>query len=445
MRPNNTTIGYTQGKQTSDDETENPKKWSSQRKWVITVLVSGFTFITPVSSSMVAPALAKLTQELDVKREFEKQLTLSIFLLAYAFGPLFFAPLSETIGRRKVLLASNAFFFAWNLGCGFARNKAELLAFRFLSGIGGSAPLAIGAGVLSDVWEPEERGKAVAIWSLGPLLGPVIGPIAGGFITERTTWRWVFWATSAVAGVIGILGFFLLRESHRATLLATKRTSNHSSIQTSRHSIQIVSVYVAYLFGLFYLLLSTIPPVYQIVYGESTGIIGLHYIALGLGSFIGIFIYVRVCDRLYIRLKTQNQDIGCPEFRIPPMYAGSLLVPIGLFWYGWTLQTRQQWILPDIGITIFSVGIMLCLQPMQSYIIDAYATYAASGLAAVIVLRSLFEFAFPLFAPYLYEALGDGWGNSLLGFISIGIGIPSPFIFWYAGKKLRSISKYSAG
>ncbi|KAK6813636.1 hypothetical protein RU639_010277 [Aspergillus parasiticus] len=137
---------------------------------------------------MVSPALANMATDLGIRNAVVSQLTLTIFMLAYAIGPLLLGPLSETSGRSPVLLASNVFYLAWTLGCGLARNKAELIAFRFLAGIGGSAPLAVGAGVISDLWAPGERGQAVGIYSLAPLLGPVIGPLTGGWITERTTW-----------------------------------------------------------------------------------------------------------------------------------------------------------------------------------------------------------------------------------------------------------------
>ncbi len=78
----------------------------------------------------------------------QEQLLLSIFVLAYAFGPLVFGPLSELYGRVPVLQWANLIYFVFNLACGFAQNSGEMLAFRFLSGIGGSAPLAIGGGVL---------------------------------------------------------------------------------------------------------------------------------------------------------------------------------------------------------------------------------------------------------------------------------------------------------
>jgi MFS family permease len=66
-----------------------------------------------------------------------------------------------------------------------------LIAFRFLAGLGGSAPLSIGGGVIGDLFDAEHRGQAIAIYSLAPLLGPVVGPVAGAWIAEKSTWRWV--------------------------------------------------------------------------------------------------------------------------------------------------------------------------------------------------------------------------------------------------------------
>lgn len=82
---------------------------------------------------------------------------------------------------------------------------------------------------------------------------------------------------------------------------------------------------------------------------------------------------------------------------------------------------------------------------MQAYTIDTYTKYAASAVAVTSFLRSLAGFAFPLFAPALYQSLGFGWGNSLMAFIAIAIGGPAPYIFWRHGAKLRARSKYAAG
>ena len=157
------------------DDPQNPKNWSAKRKWAATFVVSCFTFISPVASSMVAPSLTTIAADFGITSEVESQLVLSIFILAYAVGPLFLGPLSEIFGRRIVLQLANGFFLVFNLACGFAQNSGQMIAFRFLSGLGGSAPLSIGGGVLGDVWLAHERGRAVSVYSLMPLIGPAVG------------------------------------------------------------------------------------------------------------------------------------------------------------------------------------------------------------------------------------------------------------------------------
>lgn len=75
-----------------------------------------------------------------------------------------------------------------------------LLAFRFLAGCAGAAPLAVGGGTIADMISPEERGKYMALFSVGALIGPVLGPVAGGFLTEAAGWRWTFWLLVIIVG-----------------------------------------------------------------------------------------------------------------------------------------------------------------------------------------------------------------------------------------------------
>ena len=82
--------------------------------------------------------------------------------------------------------------------------------------------MAVGGGVLSDCWHPERRGKAIGIYSLTPLIGPALGPLVGAWISEKTTWRWVFWSTSITAVLDQIFGLFFLQETFPPTLLKRK-------------------------------------------------------------------------------------------------------------------------------------------------------------------------------------------------------------------------------
>ena len=122
----------------------NPMNWTWQKKWTTTILVSCFTFISPFSSTMVAPALDDIGRDLGVAPGFMQALVMSIFLLGYAQGPFVLAPLSEVFGRVAVLQWANLVYLAFNTACGFARTRDQMLAFRFLSGIGGRAPQAVG-------------------------------------------------------------------------------------------------------------------------------------------------------------------------------------------------------------------------------------------------------------------------------------------------------------
>lgn len=424
---------------------------------------------------MVAPALTTIAKQFNITNEVEESLTLSVFVLAYAVGPLFLGPLSEMYGRVIVLQLANLFYLFFNLGCGLAQTKGQMIAFRFLAGLGGSAPLAIGGGVLSDLFTAEERGRAISIYSLAPLLGPAIGPIAGGFITVNTTWRWIFYATTIADGIIQVGGLFFLQETYAPVLLQRKKKSLIESTgnqelhteyddpsrtvgQILRISltrpfkllgtqiiVQVLALYMAYLYGIMYLVLSTFPKLWSLEYGESIGIGGLNYISLGIGFFIGTQVSAPLQDRIYRALKARNGGIGKPEFRVPLMIPGAVLVPIGFFWYGWSAEAHTHWIMPNIGAVIFAAGVIVGFQCIQTYIVDSYTRYAASAIGAATVLRSLAGFGFPLFAPYLYDKLHYGWGNSLLALIAILLGWPAPFLLWKFGERLRKKSTFAAG
>jgi MFS family permease len=321
------------------------------------------------------------------------------------------------------------------------------------------------------MWPPEHRAKAVGLYTMAPVLGPVIGPIAAGWIAERTTWRWVFWSTSILAGTTQVLGFFFLCETYAPFLLQqklnrlTKETGNTSLhlaaprkrplaalgdalIRPSRMLatqpiVQVIALYMAYIFGLSALLIVSFPTIWTHVYHESVGVGGLNYLSLGVGTFVGIGLAFRFGVKNYAQRKERNGGVGRPEWRLPLMFIGSAVTPIGLLWFGWSVEAKAHWIVPNLGIVVFTAGMVLCLQGMQTYMLDTYATYAASGLAAAVVLRSLCGFAFPLFAPYMYERLGYGWGTSLLALISVVIGVPAPLVFWRWGESLRRASKYA--
>lgn len=135
--------------------------------------------MTPISSTMIAPAATELSRDPHLTSSFDLQLVFSIFFIGYIVGPLFLAPLSEIYGRMIVLQLANIFFLVFNLACDFAHTRGEMLAFRLLCGLGACAPASIGGGVLGDLFRKEERGMAVALYTSGFIVGPSLGPVLG--------------------------------------------------------------------------------------------------------------------------------------------------------------------------------------------------------------------------------------------------------------------------
>lgn len=84
------------------------------------------------------------------------------------------------------------------------------------------------------------------------------------------------------------------------------------------------------------------------------------------------------------------------------------------------------------------MGIVTTLQVVNPYLVEAYEGQSASAVAAVSIVRSIAGFGFPLFAPRMFDALGYGWGSSVLGFFGVVVGLPAPVLLWYFGSKLRN-------
>jgi multidrug resistance protein len=373
-------------------------------------------------------------------------------------------------GRRIVLNVSNVIFCAFTLGCALAPNLSGLIVMRFLAGIGGSACLTIGAGVISDLFPTEQRGKAMAMYTIGILFGPTVGPVIGGFIAQRAGWRWLFWVILITGVIFSTFIAVLYPESNHVVLLDRKTArlrkelnrpellnilthkKNASELQRSnilKHGlirplkllftspiVFLLSLYMSFVFGLLFLLLTTITQVYIQTYGWSPELCGLSFLGVGLGNFLGIAFVARTSDATIVRLTKRNNGVYEPEFRLPTCVFFGFLIPISFFWYGWTTYNHVHWIVPIIGLIPFGCGMMGIFAPIQTYLIDSFPQYAASAVAGLTAIRCLFGAVLPLAGPSMYKSLGLGWGNSLLGFVAVAM-IPFPALIYKYGGLIR--------
>ncbi|EGX94298.1 MFS multidrug transporter [Cordyceps militaris CM01] len=452
-----------------DDDPDHPYNWNQPLKWAITILLSFGGLVTLMSGAMLAPALQDIAHDFNTN-EKNAQIFLSIYVLAFAFGPMVLAPCTEVFGRRPVWLICACYYIVWNTAAGFSKSPGVLILCRVMSGIGASAEFAVSSPVLADIWRPEQRGKSYAISTFLPLLGPALGPIIGGAVTQTIGWRWIFYILSIYDGILVVIGFFLLPETFKVILLERKakklsketgkayytsesheKLSSRLAVSLTRPfrllfthpTIQLMGVLLAYNFGLLYLVLATFATLWIDRYRQSKLMSGLHYIALVIGYTVASQVGSRFMDKIWAYLKKRAGGTKtAPEYRVPLMVPGAFLVLTGIFIYGWTAQYRVHWIGPDIGIAIFGCGIILNTQAMQAYVTESYIGHVASAAAASQFLRSITGFAFPLFAPALYADLGYGWGNSVLGFAFMVLAAPAPIVLWVFGARMRAIGKH---
>lgn len=192
---------------------------------------------------------------------------------------------------------------------------------------------------------------------------------------------------------------------------------------------------LAVIFGMMFLMLSTMSTVYQQVYGWSTGASGLPYLGLGAGLFLGLGAYAATADRVYRGLS--RTVTPTPEVRLAPITLGAPLAAVGLVLYGWSFEEQLHWFLPILGCVVFCLGMVAFMMPVTTYLIDVFHAKAAGPVGAASVLRCLAGGLLPLCADKLYTNLGYGWGNTTLAFIVLAFA-PFPYLFYKNGERLRN-------
>ncbi|OAL54671.1 MFS general substrate transporter [Pyrenochaeta sp. DS3sAY3a] len=454
----------------SQDDPLNPRNFPQRSKVFIMVFVASITFLSPLASSIFAPGIPFVNADFENTSQLLGSFAVSVYVLGFSFGPLFLSSLSEIYGRCIVLNLSNVFFCAFTLGCALAPNLGGLIAMRFLAGVGGSACLTIGTGVIADLFVVSQRGRAVAAYSMGIMFGPILGPICGGFIAQRAGWRWDKGVVLIIAVLLTTSMFIFLRETNHLVLLNRKTERLRTELQrpelqnvmnaskapaaltpkaillngmtrpvkmlATQPIVLLCSLYVAFLFGLLFLLFTTLTPVFIQAYGWSPEMTGLAYLGIGVGNFMGITFVAKTSDATIIKLTKRNKGVYEPEMRLPLCVFFGFLIPISLFWHGWCAHYKVHWIVTIISLTPFGLGLMGIFAPLQTYMIDSFPQYAASAIAGMTCMRSLFGALLPLAGPSMYKTLGLGWGDSLLGFIAVAF-IPIPALLFKYGKTVR--------
>jgi DHA1 family multidrug resistance protein-like MFS transporter len=457
---------------TGPDDPLHAQNWPMRKK-IFTALMLGYTtLVSAFTSSIFSTATRTVAAQYHVSTEVGL-LGLSFYVLGFAIGPTFWAPLSELRGRRLPLVISMFGFSIFQVAVASAKDLQTILLCRFWGGIFGACPLAVVAAVFSDMFDNRTRGLAITLFSMTVFTGPLLAPFIGGFIVDSYLgWRWTEWLVAIMGFVAFFLDLFFLEETYPPVILISKaaelrRRTKNWGIHAKQEEIEVdfrelitknfsrplrllvtepivllLSIYMAFIYGLLYLFLTAYPIVFQQIHGMTGGVGGLPYFGMVIGMlFAGI--YIALTQPSYNRKLIANNGIPVPEWRLPPVMIGGLSFAGGLFWFGWSgYKSDIHWIVPTLSGLLTGFGLLSIFLQSLNYLVDAYLMFAASAIAANTFLRSLAGAGFPLFSQYMFKALGVNWAGTLLGCVALLL-VPIPVGFYYYGERLRMKSAFA--
>jgi DHA1 family multidrug resistance protein-like MFS transporter len=360
------------------------------------------TLVAAFASSIFSSATVAVSKQFDVSTEVGL-LGLSLYVLGFATGPTLWAPLSELRGRRLPIVLSMFGFSIFQIAVAAGKDLQTVLICRFWGGFFGASPLAVVGAVFSDMFDNRTRGLAITVFSMTVFSGPLLAPFIGGFITTSYLgWRWTEWLTAIMGFTAFFFDLIFLEETYPPVVLIQKaselrRRTKNWGIHAKQEEIEVdfrelitknfsrpirllftepivllLSIYMAFIYGLLYLFLTAYPIVFQQIHGMSPGIGGLAFFGMIIGQLCA-GLYVLLTQPSYQRKLAANGGVPIPEWRLPPVIAGGVAFTCGLFWFAWSgYRADVHWIVPMLSGLLTGFGLLAIFLQALNYLVDAY-------------------------------------------------------------------------
>ena len=459
------------------NDPENPYNWPKARKWAITVVGILATFTTILNGTMITVAHTAINEEFHVSdASFPNSYwPVTSWCLGGALSGLVVLPLMEDFGVRPAFLTTYIIFVLFIIPQAVARNFATLIISRFFSGGCVSVLSNTAAALIGNIWDGDRaRTIPISIFITLYLAGNSMGPVIAGVIFENLGWRWISYMQLIWYSALFPIYFFFLRESRGAIILQRRANKLQSEgkhvkgpldttgkklslpqklMQSTRRPLRMLftepvlftfTLWSSFMLGTVFLFTQSVEQVFSALYGWNASQAAYLQSAIVIGELIG-WTGVLISAHFYFASASRNTEhpgLPIPEARLYVSVAGSFIgVAGGMFVYGWTSYPYLPWICPAIGLAMVGYGIDVVVLAIADYVVDAYAAYAGSSVAAVVLGENLFAAFLPLAAQSMYAKLGFQWASGLLGFLALGLSLaPVGILIW--GRRLRERSPF---
>lgn len=349
-----------------------------------------------------------------------------------------------------------------------------LVCARFLTGCAVVSNV-LNPSIIGDIFPPESRGSAVSLVMLAPLIGGAVGPAIAGAIAQSSGWRQIMCMSLALAIFCEILFLTLFRETYKPVILRRRRNMrrHHSSdaglettplseseketethalrtaivrpikVFTSSFVLQILSLYGAVVFSLFYIMSTTLPEILREHYHLSPTLVGSSLISFSIGSLLGVIACDVLIDRIYRRLQA-DRPIPKPENKLPLVLASVPLLPLSILLYGYTTQAHLPSPILLSAVILMGFSLLTTVVPLMAYVVDAFATYSASATTSVLILRCLMGTFLPLATGPLTDSLGYLGGFGVIAAVCVVLAPVPALVFWF-GEGWRRGCEFTRG
>lgn len=369
-----------------DDDPLDPHNEPFWKKMCCTLTIAVNAFLISCFASAYLFVSPDIEESLAASRELVI-VGFVTYVIMWGPGPLLWAPLSSSIGRKPVYIGAVALWTIFNIGCARAQTIGTLIGCRLLAGFFGSGCLCNGGGSNTDMFHGRSRIKATTQYSFVVFLGPVFGPLIGGAVQQYAPksadggWRWVFYAGIAAGTVVTIMHCLVIETNHNVRL--RKRVKQlqkaqrdqeqaasggkgmeegsiaaphvHYTTEADEHGLTIskqvlqvsgsaarmiveepiilfISLWQTTVMAVLYLFFEAYPVVFGQGHGFDSFQTGLTFFGVGCGMTAACIWGVTGELRLWERRVEKAGGEAKPEMRVPQGLAGAVFTVVGLFW-----------------------------------------------------------------------------------------------------------------
>ncbi|NHB58046.1 MFS transporter [Acinetobacter sp. 194] len=370
-----------------------------------------FEFSVYICNDLVQPAMLAITQDFGVSSSWAPS-SMSFFLLGGACLAWLLGPLSDRIGRKKMLLAGVIFFVICCLLIIFTQSIHQFLAFRFLQGIGLTIISAVGYAAIQEIFEERDAIKVMALMANISLIAPLLGPVLGAFMIEHVSWHWGF---IGIAILAALSWFGLKAKMPNYQLSVPKKPLSYiwddfKAVFRNRRflglalSIPMVSIPL--------ILWIALSPVILVEHLGLTNMqYGLAQVPVLGGLIIGNIALINIIDRLPLGKTVM--------LTLPLMLLGTLILIAGVIWQDYLLWSLI------VGMTLISFGEGCSFSVLYRFALSSSPVSQGTVAAAVGMIMMVAFFIVIELVRITYESHGM-WAYALTCFALIALWFTFP-------------------